>query len=310
MGLEAIRLHDSALPEQVKDELSRCHGWIAGPHDSAAYPPEHQEVRNPSGEMRHHFDLYANIRPARNLAGVPAMVADTDLVIVRENTEGFYPDRNMVAGAGEFMPTPDLALSVGVFTRRAAERIAHAAFRLAMTRRKRVTIVHKANVIRYGAGLFRDVCREIGSEYSEVAVDDYHVDAMAAHLVRRAPEFDVIVTTNMFGDILSDLTAELVGGLGLAASLNAGDEHAMAQAAHGSAPDIAGQDVANPIGEIHSLAMLFRWLADRHEDARLTQAADRIEGGVEQALVDGVRTTDLGGDVGAVAFTQAVIERL
>src|SRR5438067_1629370 len=131
--------------------------------------------------------------PARNYPGVDSLARGVDLVIVRENTEGFYPDRNMHAGAGEFMPSPDVALSVAVFTRRAAERIAHAACRLAMGRRRRVSIVHKANVLTLGMGLFRDTCRAVAREYPEVRVDDYHVDAMAAHLVRRAAEFDVLV---------------------------------------------------------------------------------------------------------------------
>jgi 3-isopropylmalate dehydrogenase len=310
MGWEAIRAHGTAMPEETKRALADCHAWIMGPHDSASYPAAEQERRNPSGELRHHFDLFANIRPAHGWPGVPAVAPAADLVIVRENTEGFYPDRNMYVGSGEWMPTPDVALSVGVFTRRAARRIAHAACRLAQTRRGHLTIVHKANVIRLGTGLFLEECRAVAAEYPDLAVDDYHIDAMAAHLVRRAPDFDVIVTTNMFGDILSDLTGELTGSLGLAPSINAGEGRAMAQAAHGSAPDIAGQDRANPIGLICSTAMLLRWLAEQHRDPALGQLGDAIDAAVTRTLAGGTRTRDLGGEAGTAAFAAAVIANL
>ncbi|MGH2558523.1 MAG: isocitrate/isopropylmalate dehydrogenase family protein [Thermomicrobiales bacterium] len=310
MGWEAIRAHGCALPDETKRALAECHGWIMGPHDSASYPDSERERRNPSGELRHHFDLFANIRPCTSYPGIDCTSPGADLVIVRENSEGFYPDRNMHLGVGEFMPTPDMALSVGLFTRRACERIAHVAFRLAQQRRRYVTVVHKANVIRLGTGLFRDACRDVAAAYPDVRLDDEHVDAMAAHLVRRAPDFDVIVTENMFGDILSDLAAELTGSLGLAPSLNAGADHAMAQAAHGSAPDLAGLDVANPIGEILSAALLLRWLGDRYGDDRLVSAGGLIETAVERTLADGVRTRDLGGDVGTGAFARIIVERL
>jgi 3-isopropylmalate dehydrogenase len=310
MGWEAIRAHGTAMPEETKRALAECHGWIMGPHDSASYPPAEQERRNPSGELRHHFDLFANIRPARGWPGVPAVASTADLVIVRENTEGFYPDRNMYVGSGEWMPTPDVALSVGVFTRRAARRIAQAACRLAQARRHHLTIIHKANVIRLGTGLFLAECRAVAAEYPDLVVDDFHIDAMAAHLVRRAPDFDVIVTTNMFGDILSDLTGELTGSLGLAPSINAGEGRAMAQAAHGSAPDIAGQDRANPIGLICSTAMLLRWLAEQHHDPALGALGDGLDAAVTRTLAHGTRTRDLGGDAGTAAFAAAVIANL
>jgi 3-isopropylmalate dehydrogenase len=310
MGLAGIRDHGAAMSDATKRALGECHGWLMGPHDSAAYPPEHRWQRNPSAELRHHFDLFANIRPARTYPGLPSVAREADLVVVRENTEGFYPDRNMYAGAGEFMPTPDVALAVGVFTRRAAERIAQVACRLAMRRRRRLSIVHKANVLQLSTGLFRDTCRAVAAGYPEVQVEDYHVDAMAAHLVRRAADFDVIVTTNMFGDILSDLTGELTGSLGLAASLNAGTDRAMAQAAHGSAPDIAGRDVANPVGMLFSAVLLLRWLGERHGDAALLGLGDAVEAAVLQAWAAGIRTRDLGGDAGTAAFAQAVIDQL
>lgn len=310
MGWAALKRGETALPESTKATLATCDGWIMGPHDSASYPAAERERRNPSGELRHRFDLYANIRPARGWPGIPAVAPGADLVIVRENTEGFYPDRNMYVGAGEWMPTPDVALSVGVFTRRAARRIAEVACQLARSRRRHLTIVHKANVIRLGTGLFLEECRAVAADYPDLLVDDYHIDAMAAHLVRRAADFDVIVTTNMFGDILSDLTGELTGSLGLAPSINAGDERAMAQAAHGSAPDIAGQDRANPIGLLGSTTMLFRWLAERRDDPALATVGAAIDDALARTVAAGTRTRDLGGDAGTRAFGEAVVAAL
>ena len=306
MGWNAIREYGSAMPDCTKQALEHCDGWIMGPHDSASYPSKEREKRNPSGELRHHFDLYANIRPARTMPGLHSVADDADLVIVRENTEGFYPDRNLYMGSGEWMPTPDVAISVGVFTRKASERIAHTAFQLAMQRRKRVTIVHKANVIRLGTGLFLQVCREVAKQYPEVQVDDYHIDAMTAHLVRRVRDFDVIVTTNMFGDILSDLTGELVGSLGLAPSINASDSRAMAQAAHGAAPDIAGKGIANPVGVMISAVLLLRWLAVKQGDEELQRMALRMEAAIVATLQSGIRTADLGGDASTRDFTARV----
>jgi 3-isopropylmalate dehydrogenase len=173
-----------------------------------------------------------------------------------------------------------------------------------------VAIVHKANVIRKAYGLFLEVCREVGKEIPEVAVEDYHIDAMTAHLVRRGPDFDVIVTTNMFGDILSDLTGELSGSLGMAPSINAGVGRAMAQAAHGSAPDIAGKGIANPVGLILSAAMLLSWLAGERKDPAPGEAGWAIEHAVAAALAHGPRTPDLGGKASTKEFTEAILRPL
>jgi 3-isopropylmalate dehydrogenase len=198
MGLAAIPQNRSALPVSTLDALAETDGWLLGPIDGVAYPEPQRSELNPSGALRKHFDLYANVRPARAFAaGRAAVIPDTDLVIVRENTEGFYADRNTFAGTGEFMPTPDVAVTMGVITRAGVERIAVAAFELARRRRKRLTIVHKANVLRLSMGLFRDVCREVGERYPDVAVDDFHIDAMTVHLVRRGGDFDVVVAENV-----------------------------------------------------------------------------------------------------------------
>ncbi|MDO2379680.1 isocitrate/isopropylmalate family dehydrogenase, partial [Rhodococcus electrodiphilus] len=280
-----------------------------GPHDSAAYPDPFRAQLTPGGQIRKRFGLYANIRPARALPGVRAVSPHMDLVIVRENTEGLYADRNMAVGSGEFMPTPDVALAVGVVTRAASERIAHTAFRLAARRRHRLTIVHKANVLSLTTGLFRDVCREVGARYPSVTVDDEHVDAMAAHLVRHGGDYDVVVTENMFGDILSDLAGELSGSLGTAASINASDTQAMAQAAHGAAPDIAGRNRANPTALILSAAMLLDRLGTVHDLPEFVAAARRIEHAVEATVEAGVATADLGGLASTAEFTETVVAR-
>jgi 3-isopropylmalate dehydrogenase len=310
LGASAIETHGSAIPPATTAALAELDGWLLGPHDSAAYPEPHRSELNPSGSLRKHFDLYANIRPARGFEGATAIAPDTDLVIVRENTEGFYADRNTYAGTGEFMPTADVAICLGVFTRPAVERIARTAFELARRRRNKVTIVHKANVLQLSSGLFKRVCLEVAEGYPDVEVDDFHIDAMTVHLLRRASSFDVVVAENMFGDILSDMAGELAGSLGIAPSINASDDRCMAQASHGSAPDIAGRGLANPIAMILSSAMLLDWLGTRHGDERAADAAVRVETGVRAAVRGGVATRDLGGSASTDEFTAAVVERI
>jgi 3-isopropylmalate dehydrogenase len=310
MGLTAIPDHGSALPASTLDALAGTDGWLLGPIDGVAYPEPQRSQLNPSGALRKHFDLYANVRPARAFSAGRAVVPDADLVILRENTEGFYADRNTFAGTGEFMPTADVAVTMGIITRAAVERIAVAAFELARRRRKHLTIVHKANVLRLSMGLFRDVCREVGERYPDVVVDDFHIDAMTVHLVRRGGDFDVLVAENMFGDILSDLTGELAGSLGIAPSLNSSDTRAMAQAAHGSAPDIAGRDVANPIAMILSAGMLLDWLGIRRGDECLIHAAGLVDEAVRAVVDGGTSTRDLGGTATTSSFTDAVVEQL
>jgi 3-isopropylmalate dehydrogenase len=310
LGASAITEHGSALPDDTMVALGKLDGWLLGPHDSAAYPEPFRSQLNPSGAIRTHFDLYANIRPARGFEGGTAIAPDTDLVVVRENTQGFYADRNTYAGTGEFMPTADVAICHGVFTRPAVERIARTAFELARRRRGKVTIVHKANVLRLTSGLFKRVCLEVAEGYPDVEVDDFHIDAMTVHLLRRASFFDVVVAENMFGDILSDMAGELAGSLGIAPSINASDDSCMAQAAHGSAPDIAGKGLANPIAMILSAGMLLDWLGTRHGDARAADAAVRVENGVRAAVRAGVSTRDLGGTASTDEFTDAVVARV
>jgi isocitrate/isopropylmalate dehydrogenase len=312
VGLVPLQAQGTTFPESSFEAARAADGIILGPVSHNQYPPVAEGGINPSGALRKRLDLFANIRPARTRAGFPPRCGrPLDLVIVRENTEGFYSDRNMFAGSGEMMPTPDLALSLRKITREGSTRIAEEACRLAMRRGRKLTVVHKANVLRVSDGLFLECTRAVARHYPDLAYEEQIVDAMAALLVRDASQFDVIVTTNMFGDILSDEASEIAGSLGLAESINSGTHHAMAQAQHGSAPDIAGQDRANPSSLIGSAAMLLAWLGQRKGDLRLGKAADTIEKALDAVIaVPERRTRDLGGPLGTGAFTAEVIEGL
>ena len=311
IGFASLERRGSTLPADVLEAVKHADGVVLGPISHLDYPPRDRGGINVSGELRKVFDLYANIRPSRSRQGISFAGKEMDLVIVRENTEGFYSDRNMVQGPGEFMPTEDVALSLRKITAFASSRIARTAFELALTRRKKVTAVHKANVLHLTEGLFLREVRKVAKDFPGVALEEIIVDAMAAHLVRNPARFDVIVTTNMFGDILSDEAAELSGSLGLAASLNAGNDCGVAQAQHGSAPDIAGQDKANPTSLIVSAAMLLEWLGVRRGNPAFNKAAASIEAAVDAALAGpSTRTADLGGKLGTQAFATAVVSRL
>ena len=309
IGFAAQAASGTTFPDWVLDVARGVDGVILGPVSHNEYGAG---MPNPSGMLRKHLDLYANIRPARTRAGLPPPAGRAlDLVIVRENTEGFYADRTMFAGTGEFMPTPDLAMAMRKVTRAGSTRIAEAAFELAMRRRRRVTAVHKANVLRVSDGLFLECVREVARRYPEVVLEEQLIDSMAALLIRDPAPYDVIVTTNMFGDILSDEASELSGSLGLAASLNHGVAHGVAQAQHGSAPGIAGMGVANPASLIGSAAMLLAWLGERRGEARLGEAAVAMDRAVDGVVAEpGGRTRDLGGMLGTVGFTARVVDAL
>src|SRR5437868_382121 len=309
VGLEPLKTEGTTFPERAFASAKAADGVSLGPVSHNDYPPAEKGGINPSGALRKRLDLFANIRPAKTRAQFPARCGKpVDLVIVRENTEGFYSDRNMFQGSGEMMPTPDLALSLRKITRVGSTRIVEEACRLAMRRRRKLTVVHKANVLRVSDGLFLECARAVAQRYPEIAYEEKIVDAIAALLVRDASQFDVIVTTNMFGDILSDEASEIAGSLGLAESLNAGSDHAVAQAQHGSAPDIAGRDIANPSSLIGSAGMLLAWLGERRDDARLAQAAVQIERALDSAIANPAwRTADLGGPLGTRAFGERIV---
>jgi 3-isopropylmalate dehydrogenase len=231
-----------------------------------------------------------------------------DLVMVRENLEDFYVDRNMYQGSGEFRPTEDVVIAMGKITASGSRRIARVACEIARRRpRKKITIVHKNPVLKMYHTLFLEEARKVAREFPEVEVEDLLVDAVTALLIRTPERFDVILTTNMFGDILSDEAAELSGSLGLAASLNRGDRCAVANAGHGSAPDIAGRDAANPASLMLSTAMLFEHLGATRKDQRMLDAAAALTRAVDGRLGrPETRTRDLGGKLGTQAFADAV----
>ena len=311
IGLARLAKDGSTFPDEVLAAARAADGVILGPVSHSDYPAREKGGINGSAQLRRELDLYANIRPARSREGI-AHYGRTkmDLVIVRENTEGFYADRTMFVGAGEFMPTPDLAIAMRKVTAKGSRRIAKAAFELARTRpRRKLTYVHKVNVLRVSDALFLKECRAVAEGYADIATDDQLVDSMTAMLVRDAARFDVIVTTNMFGDILSDLACELSGSLGLGGAINAGDAHCVAQAQHGSAPDIAGQDKANPCSLVLSAAMLLDWLGERHARPAFRRGAAAIDRAVDEVVKrPETRTADLGGQLGTRAFTEKLRE--
>jgi 3-isopropylmalate dehydrogenase len=310
VGHASLQQFGATVRPGLLETVQSADGLILGPTATADFKDERDGEINPSRFFRKNLDLFANVRPARTYPGLRNRLGAFDLVVVRENTEGFYADRNMEQGNSELLVTPDVVVSLRRITRHCCERIAQAACKLAMRRRKHLTIVHKANVLKVGDGMFLDICRATAQGYPDLAVDDVLVDAMMAHVVRRPESFDVIVTTNMFGDILSDLTAELSGSLGLGGSLNVGAKYAMAQAAHGSAPDIAGRDLANPISLVLSTALLLAWHGERLGDGRYESAARAIEHAVAVAMQRGLTTRDVGGDLGTAAAGRAIVEIL
>ena len=299
VGHESLRRYGTTVRPELLEKAKAAQGIVLGPTATYDFKDEAKGEINPSKFFRKSLDLFANIRPSRTYEGFPGRIGEFDLVVVRENTEGFYADRNMELGNGEILVTPDVAISLRRITRQCCERIARAGFELAMRRRRHVTLVHKANVLKIGDGmLFLDECRKVAAEFPDVVVDDVLVDAMMAHVVRNPQRFDVIVTTNMFGDILSDLTAELSGSLGLGGSLNAGIGYAMAQASHGSAPDIAGKNTANPFSLVLSASLLLAWQGRREGKPEFEAAASAIEAAVEAAIAAHEVTCDIGGRLG------------
>lgn len=316
IGLEAYKVTGRTFPPSTVDALKETDGWILGPLQAGSYPKDDKDYPMASGKIRKLFDLFANIRPFKSYPGVPLAVAEgVDFVIVRENTEDFYPDRNLFKGYGEFWTDQDTVVSLRVITRRASARIARVAFDLARSRqgKKTVTAVHKANVLVEGDGLFLEEVRRSKLEYTDVKLEETLVDSLAMKLVQDPGRYDVILTTNLFGDILSDEAAGLIGGLGLAPSLNAGERYGMAQSVHGSAPDIAGKNIANPTAEILSVSMLLDWLYSKHGDVSLLETARRMKQTIGEQLANPdprCRTPDLGGNASTNDFTDALLERI
>ncbi|MEM1586443.1 MAG: isocitrate/isopropylmalate dehydrogenase family protein [Candidatus Bathyarchaeia archaeon] len=304
LGLEFIELEagdacyekrGKALPEETIEGIRRSHACLKGPVGETA--------ADVIVKLRLMFDLYANIRPIKSYPNTPSMRDDIDLVIVRENTEDVYK-------GFEFKIDEDTAVALRVITRRGCERIARKAFEMALGRRRKVTAVHKANVMRLTCGLFAEVCRRVAKEYPSVSYDEQYVDAMAMRLIKEPQNFDVIVTTNMFGDILSDEAAQLVGGLGMAPGGNIGDDYGIFEPVHGSAPTRVGKRTANPCSMILAAKMMLDWLGGRYGDQLCLKAAWLIESGIISALKKNLSVPDLGGKLKTDEMAEAIANEI
>jgi 3-isopropylmalate dehydrogenase len=308
VGFASLKKYGTTLREETLEKAKSYDGIILGTQSHMDYPPVSEGGRNISLGFRIGLDLYANIRPARTRPFLGRGLKGMDLVIMREATEGFYPDRNMFAGGtSEFMPSEDMALSIRKITAHCSKRIALRSFEMAMKRRKKVTAIHKVNSFKLTDGLFLNQVRETAKDFPEVTLEDQLVDSMAALMVRCPEKFDVVVATNFYGDILSDLASELSGSIGLAGSIMTGDIHCCAQAQHGSAPDIAGKNKANPASMILSVAMLLQWMGEKKKNPTLTETAAVIDKAVDIVLADPAsRTSDLNGSAGCKEFGSMV----
>lgn len=277
-GTNCIPKYGTNLPEKTIETLRKSDCVIKGP---MATPEGKSSEMSAAVKMRKLFSLYANVRPSKNMPGVPGIKPNVDLVIVRENTEGLYSGL-------DFAISEDTAIGIRVITKKASERVGRFALELARSRKKHLTIVHKGNILKASDGLFKDTIMNVAKDYKEIIVDEAHVDAMAQWLIKNPEKYDVIVTENLFGDILSDEAAMVVGSLGVAPSANIGDSYAMFEPIHGSADKYAGKDVVNPIATILSVKMMYDWMGEH-------KAAEAIEQAVFASLKNKVCTYDLGG---------------
>jgi 3-isopropylmalate dehydrogenase len=295
IGRKGHESHGHTMPQLTVDALASVDGWVQGPIGHNAYPRNDATWINPP--LRKKFELFASVKPVRSYPNLPSIHKDVDIVFLREVTEGMQSGSVVFAGSGEFRPNDEISIGARVVTRKGANRVAREAFEIARTRRrKKVTSVHKEPVYRLVCGMFAEECRKVAQDFPDVELEEVLVDGFAMKLVMRPQQYDVVVTTNQFGDILTDEGAGLVGGLGLAPGLCVGHTQAMAQATHGSAPDIAGKNIANPYAMIMSGKMLFEWLGRKRNEPRAVEAARRIESAVEDIVADARHlTADLGG---------------
>lgn len=292
-GEKVIEKYGTPLPDYVIDSIKRNRVALKGPVTT----PVGTGFRSINVALRQALKLYANVRPVKSYKGVPSRYKNIDLVIVRENTEGFYTGIEHMVGE-------DAAESIKIITRKASERIAKFAFELARKEeRRKVTAVHKANIMKYTDGLFLDCVRKVSQEYPEIIFEDVIVDAMSMKLVQIPQDYEVLVMPNLYGDILSDLAAGLVGGLGVVPGANIGDREVVFEPAHGSAPKLSS-NIANPTATILSGVMMLKYLGE-------SKAADRVEKAVEKVLKKGKKITkDLGGSAGTLEYTKAIIDIL
>lgn len=310
IGRKGHETHGHTMPAVTVEALATVDGWLQGPIGHNAYPRNDPTWINPP--LRKKFELFANIKPVKSYPNLPSLHKDVDIVFLRETTEGMQSGSVVFAGSGEFRPNDDISIGMRVVTRKGANRVAREAFEVARTRRrKKVTALHKEPVFRLVCGMFAEECRKVAREYADVEFEEVLIDGFAMKLVMKPQQYDVVVTTNQFGDIITDEGAGLVGGLGLAPGLVVGERQAMAQATHGSAPDIAGRNIANPYAMIMSGKMLFEWLGRKRGDAAATAAAARIENAVDRVIAEARHLTgDLGGKAGTTQMGDAIASAL
>ena len=301
-GVAALETLGEVLPESTLEAVRERGLALKGPCTT----PVGMGFASVNVQLRKRLDLYAAVRPVRNLPGVETRYDGVDLVVIRENTEGLY-------SGIENEVTKGVVTSLKVATESASSRIARWAFRYARERsRKKVTVMHKANIMKMTDGMFIRCAREVHDRegFDEIEYQEVIIDAGCMKLVQDPTQFDVLLLENLYGDVLSDLCAGFVGGLGVIPGANIGDDYAVFEAVHGSAPDIAGKGVANPLALLMSAVMMLNHIADTRHDARCRTAADHIRGAYNRALPDGQRTRDLGGSLGTHEFASAVIDRL
>ena len=285
-----------ALPEETVNVIKNSHACMKGPVGETA--------ADVIVKLRIMFDLYANLRPIKTYPSIPSLKPDIDMIFVRENTEDVY--------RGIEFEMEDSAICIRVITKKNSERIAKKAFETARRRngKKRVTAIHKANVMKKTCGLFAKTCREVAKQYPDIKFDELYVDAASMRLIKEPETFDVFVTPNMFGDILSDEAAQLIGGLGMAPGANIGDNFALFEPIHGSAPNRAGKQTANPCSMILSARMMFDWLGEKYDDKECIKAAQAIENGVAETLRKGITLPDFGGKAKTLEMAQAMAKEI
>jgi len=295
-GDKALAKTGKALPESTLDAVKKS--------DACLKAPVGESAADVIVVLRRMLNLYANIRPAKSYPNMPALKDDIDLVIVRENTEDLYTGMEFEIG--------NTAVALRTISEQASKRIAKYAFLVAIQRdlKRKVTCVHKSNVMRKTDGLFSRVCSEVAREFPKIEFEQMYVDACAMNLIRQPESFDVIVTTNLFGDILSDEAAQVVGGLGMAPAANIGESFALFEPVHGAAFDIAGKQAANPSSFILSAKMMFEWLGMKNKDQKCFDVAKKLEDAVYGVVKDGIKTKDIGGDKTTAEFTQYIISNL
>lgn len=295
-GDKALAETGKALPDETVESIKQS--------DACMKAPVGESAADVIVVLRRMLDLYANIRPAKSYPHMPALRDDIDMVIVRENTEDLYTGKEFSLG--------DSSVALRIISEKASKRIAKYAFEIAKQRNsmKKVTCVHKSNVMRITDGMFAKACTDVSKDYHDIAFEEMYVDACAMNLIRQPEQFDVVVTTNLFGDILSDESSQVVGGLGMAPAANIGDNFALFEPVHGAAFDIAGQNIANPSSFLLSIKMMLDWLGNKHNDSKCVEVGQKLESTIFDLVKTGVKTKDIGGDKSTTEFTKQITDNL